>query len=217
MFDVGANIGDWSALVTEIYSDYQLYAFEIVPDTATALTSRFAGKSGVKINQIGLSNSAEQIKIWRKRDTGGDSTAFPINGMKQHAEKYSDYITCDVTTGESYIKSQNIQEIDLLKIDTEGMELRVLQGFGDALKNVRMIQFEYGVFNISSKDLLIDFFNLLSPYGFVIGKIFPRGVEFFEYHFRKEDFAGNNYIAVKKDDKELIKALAGIYPNISQA
>ena len=82
---------------------------------------------------------------------------------------------------------------------------------GSHLKSIRLIQFEYGIFNISSKDLLIDYFNLLTPLGFKIGKIFPRGVEFFDYHFSREDFRGNNYVAVKEEEKSLIDDLSGIY------
>ena len=87
------------------------------------------------------------------------------------------------------------------------MDLRVLKGFGECLRSVRVIQFEYGVFNISSRDLLIDFFVLLREYGFAIGKIFPNFVDFFDYHFSLEDFGGHNYIAVKESEKNLISIL----------
>jgi hypothetical protein len=70
-----------------------------------------------------------------------------------------------------------------------------------------VIQFEYGIFNISSKDLLVDFYRLLSESGFVVGKIMPKGVIFRDYHFSMEDFYGNNYLAVKDTEKNLISEL----------
>lgn len=89
------------------------------------------------------------------------------------------------------------------------MDLLVLKGFGDRLNDIRVIQFEYGVFNIQSRALLIDFFNLLNIYGFMIGKIYPNYVDFFEYHYSREDFGGNNYLAVKKSEIKIIKQLSG--------
>ena len=39
-------------------------------------------------------------------------------------------IVLHIKKGKDYIISNNIQNIDFLKIDTEGYELNVLQGFG---------------------------------------------------------------------------------------
>jgi len=64
------------------------------------------------------------------------------------------------------------------------------------------------VYNISSHYLLRDLCRLLVDQGFVIGKIFPSFVEFFEYHFTREDFLGNNYIAVRRDRTDLLRLLA---------
>lgn len=136
------------------------------------------------------------------------ATANKIEGMSFHEEFYDSEVLCEVTTGLNYMKSRNLDGIDLLKIDVEGMDLKVLKGFGERLRDIRAIQFEYGVFNIASRDLLIDFFNLLKGYDFEIGKIYPRHVEFFEYHFSREDFGGHNYLAVKKSEKDLIHLLS---------
>ena len=107
------------------------------------------------------------------------------------------------------MKTMGIQAIDFLKIDVEGMEHMVLKGSRERLKGVRCIQFEYGVFNITSRFLLRDFFTFLEPLGFTIGKIYPDHVEFFDYHFVRENFMGNNSLAVQKGDRELVALLEG--------
>ena len=42
-----------------------------------------------------------------------------------------------------YIKKNRINNIDLLKIDTEGYEYYILKSFGEFLKNVKIIYFEH--------------------------------------------------------------------------
>ena len=124
--------------------------------------------------------------------------------MRPH---YTGSEVCPVTTGERYVKEQGIERIDMLKIDVEGMDLQVIKGFGDGLQQIKVIQFEYGIFNIASRDLLVDFHALLTAAGFRVGKIYPRTVEFFDYHYSREDFLGNNFLAVRREETELLARL----------
>lgn len=104
---------------------------------------------------------------------------------------------------------QGIDTIDFMKIDVEGMEYKVLEGFGDMIAQVRAVQFEYGIFNISSRHLLLDLMSFFEHRGFLVGKIYPRQVEFFSYHFDRENFLGSNFIAVRKDEEAYIRLLSG--------
>ena len=88
------------------------------------------------------------------------------------------------------------------------MDLKVIRGFGDTLNRVRALQFEYGVFNIASRDLLADFYRYLTFHGFVVGKVFPSSVLFSDFSFDMENFHGSNYLAVKSDESDLIAALS---------
>ena len=71
-----------------------------------------------------------------------------------------------IKTGKDYIINNNIKNIDFLKIDTEGYELNVLQGFEDFLENVNIIQFEYGGTFLDNNTKLIDVINYLQQKGF---------------------------------------------------
>lgn len=68
--------------------------------------------------------------------------------------------------GDWYCSENNITEIDFLKIDVEGFELKVLIGFGDYLKNTKYIQFEYGVGLNDAGFKLSDITNYLIKFGF---------------------------------------------------
>jgi Methyltransferase FkbM domain len=117
--------------------------------------------------------------------------------------------TIELIRGDDFIKKSEITEVNFLKIDIEGAEYDALLGFEQTIKDgkIKAIQFEYGYINITTKKLLVDYYDFFEKQGYVLGKIFPKIVEFRKYEFKYEDFLGPNYIAVKKSEVELISAL----------
>ena len=114
-----------------------------------------------------------------------------------------------IKTGNSFLnENPEINEISLLKIDTEGYENKVLNGFNKFFKNINVIQFEYGLANLSSRYFLFDYFNDYSSF-YKIGKLYPSGVKFFEkYDLELENFIGPNFVMVRKDREDIIKILS---------
>ncbi len=208
IFDVGANVGDWTNIVSKMNPKAVIHSFEIVPDTFNILIKTIGDNQNVVLNNFGLSDSEMKININMRKESSSTATAFPIEGMEFHDNYYNLIIPCEVRTASDYIKGNNIHHIDFVKIDVEGMDLRVIKGFDHYLNIVDVIQFEYGIFDISSHDLLADFCNYLNKKGFIVGKIFPKCVMFFNYDMHMENFHGSNYLAIKKEKTELIKKLA---------
>jgi FkbM family methyltransferase len=82
----------------------------------------------------------------------------------------------EIKRGDSYMNLKGITEIDFLKIDTEGHELAVLKGFGESLRNVKIIQFEYGGCYLDSKITLKETVDYLAAHGFGnFAKLTPTG------------------------------------------
>jgi FkbM family methyltransferase len=198
IFDVGANVGDWSLVASQFNPNAKIYAFEIVPSTYNVLIKNTKEFKNIKASNFGLSDSNDIIKISIGQEDSSTATACPIEGMKYHNEYYTKTLDCQAKTASSVIKEFNLDSINFVKIDVEGMDLKVIKGFENEINKVDVIQFEYGIFNISSHDLLVDFCNYLNNNGFVVGKIFPRFVSFFEYDMHMENFHGGNFLAVKK-------------------
>jgi len=69
--------------------------------------------------------------------------------------------------GDDYMSRHNLQNIDFLKIDTEGYEFKVLKGFGDSIKNIKIIQFEYGGTFLDNNTKLIEVIDYLKSYNFI--------------------------------------------------
>ena len=208
VFDAGANTGDWSALCLQYFRDPVVHAFEIVPGTFAKLEERFAGAEDVILNNLGLSNREGQIDVYFDEERSTIATSIP--GFSESFHSYSPGVaSLPVTTGDQYCQANDICHIDLLKIDVEGHEPEVLQGFQRLLsvEAIDVIQFEYGYINIDTGFLLRDFYKILEQYGMVIGKLYPKHVEFREYRHQHENFIGPNYIAVRKARKDVIESL----------
>ena len=98
-----------------------------------------------------------------------------------------------------YWKNKN-QIIDYIKIDVKGHELYVLEGFGDLINNVRLIQFEFGGCNIDTRTFFQDYWYYFLDKNFLIYRITPRCPFLIRnYSEELESFLTTNYIAINKN------------------
>lgn len=205
IFDGGANIGDYSLLVNQILPGTLVYSFEPVKDTFEILKKNVDGIDKIVPVRQGLyiNTCTKEINIL---PSNTHSSLIDVQGLKDETIEKQ---TIELINGDDFMRKKNISEIDLLKLDVEGVEYEAILGFEEHITNgkIKMIQFEYGYINISTKRLLIDFYNYLENKGYLVGKIFPKTVEFRKYDFKYEDFLGPNFIAVKKTETELIDLL----------
>lgn len=208
VIDAGANIGDWTEMASNIFTDSQIHSFEIVGETYRELVKNSGGKKHVVLNNVGLSDQIGEVDIYRS--TQASQLATFINGVTESYHGLStDRLRLPVTTGDRYCADNGIKEIDFLKIDVEGMEDYVLRGFTKLLNSgsIKVIQFEYGYANAMTKFLLKDFYDFLKPLDMVIGKIYPTYVDFREYQLTHENFLGPNFLAVHSSMKNVIEEL----------
>lgn len=209
VYDVGANVGQWASSAGACFSKAALHLFEPVPATFSQLEANLRDKKlAASAYNVGLGD----VSCTSVFSLGSDSTvatACKIEGMIFHNEIYTSHVTCRIERADAFIINEGLPQPDYVKTDCEGMDLRALKGFGSLLQGVRALQFEYGVFNIGSRDMLVDYWNFLGERGFRVGKIFPHTVEFCDYHFSMENFRAANFIAVRTTEKALIEALVG--------
>lgn len=203
IFDVGANVGEWSIGASEEFKPNKMFAFEPIPRTYDLLVKNIVNHN-IKAKNIALSNINGQIEFYFSFERSYLSTSLSQSDDCKFLKTI-----CPVQRGDDYCQYLNIENIDFLKIDTEGNDFKVLKGFEEKLKNgkIRLIQFEYGPFSIVSKDLLKDFYDFLNQYGYVIGKIYPGYIDLRNFHIHSENFILSNYIAFKSDDLEMKKLL----------
>ncbi len=200
VLDVGANVGDWTKIAIDAGAK-SVHSFEISPATSSGLTQRYAGESRVTINSFGLSSAPGTVTIHHYPDYPAltTMTEYP------HDAK-SVAVDVPVRTGDSYLADNNIEHVDLLKMDVEGAEGLVIEGFKEsfARQAISAVQFEYGRVSILTKYLLHDFYADLTKHGFTVGRITAEGVVFMPYQMSMERFNDSNWLAVHESHPELI-------------
>jgi hypothetical protein len=159
---------------------------------------------GIKILEFGLADRSglERVKYYPDLDTRTSFYDYPVG------ESYS-WNEYPVQPGDKFFE-ERLQHIDLLKIDTEGADFRVLRGFEGALTRgaISVVQFEYGYACILARALLIDFYDYLESKGYIVGKLHSKRVDFRPYRLKDENFFGPNFVAVHRGHGDMIARLA---------
>lgn len=111
-------------------------------------------------NNFGLGTENKELYYYPKYQSFYDR----VNSC--HISNDSEKILLNIKKAKDYMIEQKITNIDFLKIDTEGFELDVLEGFESFLENVKIIQFEYGGTFLDNNHKLIDVIKYLEQKGF---------------------------------------------------
>ena len=211
IFDIGANIGLWTHSLFEHKqkkSSLFVHAFEPCSETFLTFTTNLHSwnlTDNVKPNKLALSSSISKRTFYSLGPNIGTNSLSPP----------ADVTKCEIEsvlteTIDSYCANNNISHIDLIKIDTEGHDMEVIYGGNNMLasRSIDILQFEYNQRWIHNRHFLRDAFELLLPLDFNIGKITPKGIEFYpDWDFELETFTEANFLAVKQ-------SLKSIFPRI---
>lgn len=197
IFDVGANVGEYSVIAKKINKEAQIHCFEIHTDTVKTLQGNLKNFSNIVINNFGLSNKSSTVDFLDYGSNSGANSFITAPAFQHLGE--TKISKSKVITGDEYCAKNKVNKIDVLKIDVEGHEYSVLEGFSTMLsmQNISVIQFEYGYNNGDEHTLMKDFFLFFEKYGYKVGVLRKGGVNFSEFHHRFNDFdSGPNYVAL---------------------
>jgi len=90
-----------------------------------------------------------------------------------------------------------LQPVDYVKLDIEGHELNALHGLGRRIRDIKLIQFEFGGCNIDTRTFFRDFWLYFQANDFQIYRIAPAGAYLIDaYQEVDEFFSTTNYIAL---------------------
>ncbi len=202
VFDVGANIGDYSiAAVSQVGPRVKMYSFEPSPETYARLEARTSNLERVATFAVGLSDRAERRILYEVPGQSGLGSVYLRDLDHHHLTPHAGAMVSLITLDE-FCATHSVSHIDLLKIDVEGHELSVLKGASDMLGAgaIDMIQFEFGGSNIDSRTYLSDFFKLLDD-RFLIHRVVKDGLfPLTRYQERYEVFTTTNLLAKRREE-----------------
>jgi len=176
ILDVGSNKGQSIDFFSKIYKNVIFHAFEPNPILYKKLKYKYRSYKNIFIYNLGVSNINGQLEL---NETVTDETStfenlnYESNYLKMKADvlgvkkediiKYRYFV--DVVRLSDFIKNENINKIDILKIDTEGHEFKCLMGlFTNEAFDIKYIQLESHnddmYLNNTTKDEITNLLNI---------------------------------------------------------
>jgi FkbM family methyltransferase len=206
-FDVGANAGSWTATFRARHPGARIHAFEIDADVAASLEARFARDAAITVVPVGLSDRSGPSEARRSTRSSRVTSIVASAALNPDA----DAVPVELESGDDYLARAGIDHVRVVKVDTEGHDLNVLRGFAGALGagHIDVVQFEHNEWAVPAGVHLADFYDLLEPLGYDIGRLFPDFVQFRSWRPAYEREAAGNHVAVRRSQVALRAQAAG--------
>lgn len=131
ILDVGANIGLFAARAASVNAGKKIFCFEPLPHNAKLIPFNCPGAT-VCCACVGARPGKVKLRV-----DAQDIMASSIPTRWKTGEREFEVVTLD-----GYARENGIGEVAFLKLDTEGMELEVLEGGRQTLQRTREIAME---------------------------------------------------------------------------
>lgn len=197
--DVGGNKGLYTEAILKRFEPLEIHIFEPSKINIEKLNSKFSKYDNIVINQCGLSN-VNTSSVLYSNESGSGLGSLTKRKLDHFGIDFSVEEKIKLLRFDDYwninIKSEII---DLFKIDVEGHELEVLEGLGNRITDIKIIQFEFGGCNIDTKTYFQDYWYFFKNNNFDIFRITPFGnFKISKYKEEYERFQTTNYVCLNK-------------------
>ncbi len=205
-FDIGANIGYYSILGCTVNPNLKAYAFE--PSIGVLHYLR----ENIKLNALSRRVIAEPIAL---SDAKGEIDFFEIKNPKfpninnlsgEHNigtkdGKITQKIKVQTLTLDEYVAHHKIEQLDFVKLDTEGAEAMILRGSSRAIEAFRPIIVSETLFHKIEGDLE----DIMTPFGYIFFNHTVNGLEKVASIRRSKDDGVRNCFFVPSEKIHLIE------------
>ncbi|QXF11814.1 MULTISPECIES: FkbM family methyltransferase [Sphingopyxis] len=157
--DIGANIGNHAVFLSQHFRE--VHAFEPNPRTFELLRFNAAHAGNVIAHPRGLSD-ADVVGTLKENPTNMGGTYIELGANEDVPGKPP----VSLGTLDKFVETQGLDDIALIKIDTEGFEARILRGARQVLENHKPLI----IFELSPSDFdesgASDVVNILQGHGY---------------------------------------------------
>jgi FkbM family methyltransferase len=130
-FDIGANVGYFSFVVTRLNHNSKVYSFDPLPDNVKIFDEhlRINRSENIELLPIAISNMDGEVNF-----TIGENLAANTYMNSDNPELFDSHRICvEARSIDSFVKERGITCIHVLKIDVEGAEFDVLVGAAESI------------------------------------------------------------------------------------
>jgi FkbM family methyltransferase len=191
-FDVGANVGDWTAIALQTAASARGVLFDPSTEACAALRRRFQANS-IEIVQAALADTVGEAVFYQEPGAGTHSSL--VSGF---ARAGSEQRRVPVTTVDAEAAKRSIDRLDFLKVDCEGYDLHVLRGARTVLSQQRVdvVQFEYNEPWADAGSTLAAAIRYLNGLNYEVLLLRSSGLHRFRYERYGEFLDYANFVAV---------------------
>ena len=174
LVDIGANLGGYIDLVDKNVNIKEIHIFEPSKKCFIELNKKFKKKNSY-INNMAISNSNKTRTFYENEILSQSSLHNNKNKFNSNL-KNTDIYQIKCLTLDQYFKLKNKKsKIDLLKIDAEGEDLKILEGATNLLRKKRIKLIKIELLNSlnkgKNKSNINQIIFLLNKYGYYMDTI----------------------------------------------
>lgn len=140
VFDIGANVGSHTLPIAQsVGVQGKVYAFEPVPWALDKLSNNLALNNfdNVLVQPIALSDYIDENAEFSLRASFKTTSERPVNddgSLNDNWWNACEKVKVSVDTLDHFVARENIEKLDVIKLDVDGFEVKVLRGGIDSLK-----------------------------------------------------------------------------------
>lgn len=121
VFDVGAHVGQTAARILRFLPNAEIYCFEPSDEQYSVLAQKFSNRENVRTSNVALGACVERRTFSLRADS-------ERNALVESDRAEGKRVEVDVMTLDHFTEREGIDHIDILKVDVEGWEVKVLEG-----------------------------------------------------------------------------------------
>lgn len=177
IFDVGANVGQTATRLTRLFPQSKIYSFEPMIESYRELVRATCRQPNVSCHHLALGDEPGEARMALDEDWSVNNTLIREISEASNGDAIDPVL---VDTLDRFCITNKINQIDYLKIDTEGYDLKVLQGATGLLHEQRigLIQVEAGMTRLNTKHVPFQEFQLfLESRGYLLFGIYDQRPE----------------------------------------
>ena len=207
--DIGANIGEYTKLIL-LNTNSNVISFEPLPEAFKELSKiKLRFKDRLEVHNIAIGAENGKLDLFYGDQKSEKASLVPnLEKLSFVGTQNKNKISVDVKELDYFENYFQNQQIDFIKIDTEGFEYEVLKGAIKILKKhkPKFIQVEFNWHQLIRNHTLYDLFKLVNsydvfrilPYGNKLIHVDPSRPENNIYHL-------SNYVFIKDDISQKYK------------
>ena len=207
--DVGANVGNWTEkLFKKAPVGCQGVLFEPGAVAFEHLKEKFSPNIAIKLFNMGLSDNNGEMPFYEQPNSGEMSSFCKIYTESFSKQVSSERNVC-VSTLDFAMEKIGWCKVDILKIDTEGFDLKVIKGAAALLetKSIGVLQFEYNEPWKNNNCTLVETYEFLQSFGYSVYALRRDGLYSYDVKLFGDYYSYSNYVAISPEYISIVQPL----------